>query len=136
MNIEQILDIIDRPTAWAFICKTHLGNVVKCPICGAIVTGTKALASFAAMNRTYCKSHGSTFQAKSAVAQLSGTEWTPEDYVKLRLLNLVPLPPAEIAKILRKSQPCVRDMLNRCTTLEGLLQPDPSFLACRLTDKG
>lgn len=136
MKIEQILDIIDRPTAWAFIRKTHLGDVVKCPICGAVITGNLALASFAAMDRTYCKAHGSTFQAKSAVAQLRGTEWTPEDYVKLRLLNLVPLPMADIARILGKSAPCVRNMLDRCVALEGLMRPDPSFMAGGFTDKG
>jgi hypothetical protein len=135
MKIEQILNIIDRPTAWAFIRKTHLGDAVKCPICGAVITGARALASFEAMERTYCQIHGSTFQAKSAVAQLRGTEWTPEEYVKLRLLHLVLMPPAAIARILGKSVQCIRDMLDRCVTLEGLLPSDPSSLA-GVVDKG
>jgi hypothetical protein len=135
MKIEQILDIIDRPTAWAFIRKIHLGSSVKCPICGAVITGTQALASFEAMKRTFCRTHNSTFQAKSAIAQLRGTEWTPEDYVKLRLLHLLPVPPADIARILGKSVSCVRDMLDKCFTLEGLLPTDTSFLA-GVTDKG
>lgn len=129
MEIEQILDIIDRPTAWAFIRKTHLADGVKCPNCGAVITGTRALASFKAYDRTYCQTHGSTFQPKSAIAQLRGTEWTPEDYVKLRLLNLLPMPLAAIAKILGKSSPCVRDMLDRCIAFEGMVPADPSFLA-------
>jgi hypothetical protein len=137
MNIEHVLDVIDRPTAWAWICKTHLGNIVKCPICGALITGARALASFESCKRTYCATHGEVFQARAAVAQLRGTEWTPEGYVKFRLLHLSELPPATIGRILGKSTACVRDMIDRCAELDPLCPNWPQPLAGGLlTDKG
>jgi hypothetical protein len=136
MKIEHVLEVIDRPTAWAWIRRTHLGDGVKCPGCGAAITGVRALASFEAGRRTYCVAHGDVFQAQAAVPQLRGTMWTPEGYVKLRILSVLQHPPAEIARILRKSTACVRDMIDRCVALDPLCPPGPHVLAGGpLTDK-
>lgn len=117
MKIEQVLDIIDRPAAWAWVRQTHLPAGVICPGCGNPVTGRRALASFSALERTYCKACGSTFQAKGAVAILRGTEWQPEEYVKFLLLHLAGLHPKSIAKLLGKSAACIRGMLERMEIL-------------------
>ena len=46
------------------------------------------------------------------------------------------LPAAEIARILGKSAGCVRDMIDKCAALDGLLHPGPQSLAGGSTDKG
>lgn len=136
ISLEQILAAIDRASAWAWVRQLHLPGGVICPVCGAVVTGSRALASFENLERTYCAAHGSTFRPQSAVAQLRGTEWSPEEYWKLRLLHQVQLPPAEIARILGKSAGCVRDMIDRCAALDGLMRPGLQSLAGGSTDKG
>jgi len=136
ISLEQILAAIDRASAWAWVRRIHLPGGVVCPVCGAIVTGSRAIASFVALERTYCAAHGSTFRPQSAVAQLRGTEWSPEEYWKLRLLHKLQLPAAEIARILGKSAGCVRDMIDKCAALDGLLHPGPQSLAGGSTDKG
>lgn len=113
MKLGQVLDIIDRPTAWAWIRKTYLPNGVICPTCGAVITGSRALASFEALERTYCSNHGSSFRPMSTIAPLRGTEWGPEEFVKLLLLDSAGIFPADIAAVLGKSVSCVRGMLDR-----------------------
>ncbi len=118
MKLDNVLDIIDRPTAWAWIRRTYLPDGVVCPVCGAIVTGAKALASFADLERTYCTGHRSTFRPLSAIAPLRGTEWAPEEFVKLLVLHLAEQSASDIAALLGKSAGCVRGMLDRLAVLD------------------
>jgi hypothetical protein len=120
MKIEQLLDIIDRPTAWAWIRRQYLPAGIICPVCGAIITGTKPLASFKALERTYCRAHGSSFRPMATIAPLRGTEWEPEEFVKLLLLHFSAVPVPHIGKLLGKSPGCVRDMLDRLAVLGQL----------------
>lgn len=125
MKIEHVLAVIDRPAAWAWIRAHYLPAGVICPSCGATVVGSRAINSFIAMARTYCKSCGGTFQAKAAIPVLRGTEWHPEEYVKLILLHLAGQQPAQIAGILGKSTSCVRGMLDRIEIMGALDDKDP-----------
>ena len=120
MQIEQILDVIDRRSAWSWIRRAYLPDGVKCPVCGAGITGDRALASFEAMERTYCKSHRSCFRPGSAIVPLRGTEWAPEEFVKLLLLQACGKDAAGVARILGKSTACVRDMFDRLEVSERL----------------
>lgn len=118
MKLEQILDIIDRPTAWAWIRRTYLPAGVVCPVCGAMITGSLALASFSDLKRTYCTGHGGSFRPQAAIAPLRGTEWAPEEFVKLLILSGAGQGTADIAPLLGKSAGCVRDMLDRLSVLD------------------
>jgi hypothetical protein len=118
MELDSVLDIIDRVTAWAWIRRTYLPDGVVCPVCGATITGTKALASFTNLERTYCRAHGSAFRPLAAIAPLRGTEWAPEEFVKLLLLHLAEQSASDIGALLGKSAGCVRDMLERLAVLD------------------
>ncbi len=118
MKLDSVLDIIDRPTAWAWICRTYLPDGVVCPVCGHVITGDRALASFVALERTYCTGHKSAFRPLSAIAPLRGTEWAPEEFVKLLMLHLAEQSASDIAALLGKSAGCVRDMLGRLAVLD------------------
>jgi len=118
MQLATVLDIIDRPAAWAWIRRQYLPDGVICPVCGAMVTGSLALAAFEALKRTYCSAHGSSFRPLGAIAPLRGTEWTPEEFVKLLLLSGAGQGPGEISTLLGKSTACVRDMLERLAVLD------------------
>jgi len=118
MKIEQVLDIIDRSTAWAWIRRQHLPNGPACPGCEQIITGKLALEAFSGLKRTYCKSCGSNSPARAFIPVLRGTEWQPEEYCKLLLLHLSGQQPAYIATLLGKSTSCVRDMLDRLAVLD------------------
>lgn len=117
MNLAAVLDIVDRPTAWAWIRRTHLPDGVRCPVCGAVIDGTRALAAFEGLERTYCRAHGAAFRPQAAVAVLRGTEWSPEEYVKFLLLHHTGKQSGEIAALLGKSAGCVRDMAARVAVL-------------------
>lgn len=118
MKLDNVLDVIDRQNAWAWIRRTYLPDGVICPVCGSTVTGVKALASFVALERTYCTGHGSAFRPLSAIAPLRGTEWAPEEFVKLLILHLAEQNASDIAALLGKSVGCVRDMLGRLAVLD------------------
>ena len=120
MKLDNVLDIIDRQIAWAWIRRTYLPDGVICPVCGSTVTGVKALASFVALERTYCTGHGSTFRPLSAIAPLRGTEWAPEEFVKLMFLHLAEQSTSDIAALLGKSSGCVRGMLDRIAVLNQI----------------
>jgi len=118
MQLATVLDIIDRPAAWAWIRRQYLPNGVICPVCGAVVDGALALSSFEALKRTYCRAHGSAFRPLAAIAPLRGTEWAPEEFVKLLLLSGAGQGAGEISALLGKSSACVRDMLDRLAVLD------------------
>lgn len=118
MKLDSVLDIIDRQTAWAWIRRTYLPDGVICPVCGSTITGAKALASFVALERTYCTGHGSAFRPMAAIAPLRGTEWAPEEFVKLLLLHLAEQTASDIGALLGKSAGCVRDMQARLSILD------------------
>lgn len=111
--MQSPLDIIDRKSAWAWIRAQYFPGGVICPACGAEVTGQRALASFADLARTYCKSCGGTFQAKAAVPVLRGTEWQPEEYVRLLILQYAGANTAQVGELLGKSVSCVQAMQDR-----------------------
>lgn len=119
MKLDSVLDIIDRPAAWAWIRKEYFPAGVICPVCGSTITGTRALVSFEAIERTYCRSHCGSFRPLAAIAPLRGTEWQPEEFVKLLLLHLAEQSASDIAALLGKSTSCVRDMLDRLAVLDG-----------------
>jgi hypothetical protein len=118
MKLDRILDIIDRPTAWAWIRRQYLPDGPICPGCGQAITGHRALVSFDNLERTYCKSCGSNSPARAFIPMLRGTEWQPEEYCKLLLLQATCVPLAYIAALLGKSAGCVRDMLERLAVLD------------------
>lgn len=120
MQLEALLDIVDRPAAWRWIVRRYLPGGVVCPGCGAPITGEKALAAFDALERTYCRACAKTFRPR-AVTPLAGTEWEPEEFVKLLLLAASGRRPADIARLFGKSAGCVRDMLERVDLLEAAL---------------
>lgn len=117
MKLEQVLKTIDRAGAWSWIRETYLPAGPACPGCGQIITGSRALDAFARMERTYCKECGSNSPARAFVQVLRGTEWQPEEYVKLLILQLTGQHPAYIGAILGKSSSCVRDMIHRLEIL-------------------
>jgi len=117
MQLDQVLDIIDRPQAWAWIRRAYLPDGVICPVCGATITGARALAAFDELERTWCTGHGGSFRAQAAIAPLRGTEWAPEEFVKFLLLSGAGMDSARIAPLLGKSAACVRDMAARVAVL-------------------
>lgn len=129
MQIDQVLDVIDRASAWAWIRRQYLPGAVICPGCGATITGAKALAAFERLERTYCSEHRSSFHPMAAIPMLRGTEWEPEEFVKLLLLSGLGQHPAYIGKLLGKSSACVRDMLDRI----AIWTPQPAQSGLGLT---
>lgn len=119
MTLSQLLDIIDRASAWEFLKKNCMPGQVFCPICGAKITGRRALAAYDAGRLTYCRAHKSSFRPLAAVRQLRYTEWEPEQYVKFLILNECRMPVAEIAQILGKSRACIIDMCTRVSICDG-----------------
>jgi hypothetical protein len=121
MTIAQVLDIIDRPAAWAWIRRQYLPDGPICPSCGKAITGPRALEAFERMDRTYCKSCGSNSPARAFIPVLRGTEWQPEEYVKFLFFHLFAqqaLQAAQAATLLGKSLACVRDMAGRLAVLD------------------
>lgn len=113
MQLEDLLNIIDRPSAWRWICRQYFPDGVKCPRCGAPITGKRALETFeTGGEKVFCSACGRSFRTR-AVTPMAGTEWEPEEFVKLLLMDHFGMSPAPIAPLLGKSARCVRDMLER-----------------------
>ena len=118
MRLGQVLDIIDRGAAWAWIRRQYLPDGPACPGCGQTITGQRALEAFDRLERTYCKACGSNSPARAFVQVLKGTEWQPEEFCKFLFLHLTGQAPASIATLLGKSPACVRDMVDRLAVLD------------------
>lgn len=117
MQLEEILDIIDRPAAWRWIVRRYFPDGVKCPNCGSPITGEKALAAFSCQERTYCRNCDKSFRPR-ALTPLAGTEWEPEEFVKLMALSVSGRRTVEIAETLGKSAGCVKGMIERVELVE------------------
>jgi hypothetical protein len=117
MKIEQVLTVIDRGAAWAWIRQLHFPAGLICPGCGNVIAGQRALASFERLERTYCRTCGVSSAARAFIPVLRSTEWQPEEFVKFLILNLTGQHPAYIGKLLGKSTTCVREMIDKVALL-------------------
>ena len=113
MNLNSLLDTITRAAAWAWIRREYISTGPVCPRCGSSITGPKALASFEAYaEKVYCSGCSREFRIKG-ITPLAGTEWEPEEFVRLLLLDKANVPLPIIATALGKSTRCIRDMIDR-----------------------
>lgn len=115
-STEELLPAVIRSAAWSVMQQRFHPAGPACPNCGAAITGPRALTAWVDLRRVYCSGCGHKFQP-TVGTPIHETSWQPEEFVQLLLLHQAGRRPAQIAAVLRKSVPCVRDMLERVRLL-------------------
>jgi transposase-like protein len=112
MKTEDLLGVVGRSAAWQLLRHLYHPAGPVCPGCGSAIEGSRAVAAWSELRRVYCAGCGHKFQP-TVGTPIHETSWQPEEFVQLLLLADAGRRPAQIAAVLGKSVPCVRDMLDR-----------------------
>jgi hypothetical protein len=119
VQVEQLLGMVVRPAAWAWMRERYLQSGPVCPGCGAAITGPRALSAWLDLRDVYCAGCGKSFAA-TVGTPIHGTSWQPEEFGQLLQLLGAGRTVARIAASLGKSERCVRDMIERLHLVGGV----------------